>query len=107
MEEDTGMIIVAGGDGTVRKLVKAFLKDDTMNHEIPVGLLNLGTANNLIRTLRIKGEPGELIEGYKKDRIKKFDTGIIKGLPEPGFFRELRIRNISTVDERDAKYRNK
>lgn len=88
IDPDTDMIIVAGGDGTVRKLAKAFLKDEKMNSNIPVGLLNLGTANNLIRTLRIKGEPGELIEGYKKERFRKFDAGIIKGLPDPAFFLE-------------------
>ena len=88
MVADTDMIIVAGGDGTVRKLAKAFLNNKKMNNDIPIGLLNLGTANNLIRTLRIKGEPGELIEAYKKEQVKKFDTGIIKDLPGCGFFLE-------------------
>jgi diacylglycerol kinase (ATP) len=88
IEEGTDMIIIAGGDGTVRKLTKAFLKDDNLDSDIPVGLLNLGTANNLVRTLRIKGEPGELIETYRKERVRKFDTGIIKGLEESQFFLE-------------------
>jgi len=88
IKADTDMIIVAGGDGTVRKLVKAFLKDDQMDKEIPIGLLNMGTANNITGTLRIKGEPGELIEGFQKDKVKKFDIGIVKGMHGNPFFLE-------------------
>jgi diacylglycerol kinase (ATP) len=77
------LIVLAGGDGTVRKVAGELLEK-----KIPIGLLPLGTANNIARTLGIKGTTEEIIESWVKGSIKKYDVGRIYGLKNAGFFLE-------------------
>ncbi|TXK51551.1 hypothetical protein FVR03_03205 [Pontibacter qinzhouensis] len=68
------LVIVAGGDGTVQKISKYLVGRD-----IPIGLLPLGTANNIATTLGIKGQPAEIIASWDLNRKKLFDVGILDG----------------------------
>ena len=77
------MIILAGGDGTVRKVAGALL-----DKKLPVGLIPLGTANNIARTLGINGTPIDIIESWSDSNIKKYDVGRIYGLRKAEFFLE-------------------
>lgn len=80
---DADMIILAGGDGTVRKLAGALLEK-----QLPVGLIPLGTANNIARTLGITGTPEEIIQSWSDQYIKKYDVARIYGLKKAEFFLE-------------------
>jgi diacylglycerol kinase (ATP) len=78
------MIVIAGGDGTVRKVARVVL-----DKNIPLALLPLGTANNISKTLGITGKPEEIIETWESGVMKPFDVGRIYGLKKQiGFFLE-------------------
>jgi diacylglycerol kinase (ATP) len=66
---DPGEIaIVAGGDGTVRKIA-THLSD----RSVPLAIIPLGTANNIANTLGVAGDSGPLIEGLLTARRQRFD----------------------------------
>ncbi len=81
--QKTEMVILAGGDGTVRKVAGTLL-----DRKLPIGLIPLGTANNIARTLGISGTPEDIIRSWKAGHVKKFDVGRIYGLKKTGFFLE-------------------
>jgi diacylglycerol kinase (ATP) len=68
------MIVVAGGDGTVTKVI-ARLPD----RSIPVAILPLGTANNIARSMGIAGAPVHLAEVLRPDRSRRLDIGAAEG----------------------------
>lgn len=87
MDDDVDFLVVAGGDGTVRKVVVKLLdKEDGKNP--PIALLPLGTANNIAKALGINGHAKEVISNIDKDKRKKFDVGRLKGLKEGSVFLE-------------------
>ncbi|MEO6054037.1 MAG: acylglycerol kinase family protein, partial [Chthoniobacterales bacterium] len=47
LEEPTDLVLAAGGDGTIKRVVLAV---HATGHDIPISALPLGTANNLART---------------------------------------------------------
>jgi diacylglycerol kinase family enzyme len=86
--KDVDFVVVAGGDGTVRKLAHELLDRKLIDKKLPIGLLPLGTANNIAKTLGIRGEPEEIIKGWREHQIKKFDVGRIEGIKKHKFFIE-------------------
>src|SRR5688500_2936725 len=59
------LVILAGGDGTVRKIAPQLLQED-----LPIGLLPMGTANNIAKTLGISTDTETIIENWTHDRVK-------------------------------------
>jgi diacylglycerol kinase (ATP) len=86
--EDFGFLVLAGGDGTVRKIAENVLAQKVIQKKLPIGLLPMGTANNIARTLGIGGQAKNIIQSWHQKNIKKFDVGKIAGLKEPAFFLE-------------------
>lgn len=86
--KEVDFIVVAGGDGTVRKLAHELLDRKLIDKKLPVALLPFGTANNIAKTLGITGEPHEIIKGWKNHEIKKYDVGRIDGVKKHKFFIE-------------------
>ena len=85
--KDNAAILLAGGDGTVRKLAKNLLNKKYFSRPIPIHLLPLGTANNISKVLNIAQDK----EQHKVDldrRITKFNYGKIKGTAKKDFFLE-------------------
>jgi len=68
------LAVVAGGDGTVGKIIKG-IKDRTM----PIGIWPLGTANNIATSLGIAGTPHEIAAGWSPKRTRKFTVGMVTG----------------------------
>lgn len=81
-------LISAGGDGTVRKIVKKLLKKRIPPERLPIGLLPLGTANNIARTLGISGTTEEIIDSWHSANVKPFDVGRVSNLEDTDFFLE-------------------
>ncbi|RJQ86861.1 MAG: lipid kinase, partial [Desulfobacteraceae bacterium] len=64
------MIIVGGGDGTLNAAVEPVLAAG-----LPLGVLPLGTGNDLARTLQIPAEPHLAAQVIAAGHIKKIDLG--------------------------------
>jgi diacylglycerol kinase (ATP) len=86
--EEAEFLIVAGGDGTIRKVTKELVKRKAIDKTWPIGLLPLGTANNIAKTLELEGEHEELIKSWHDNKHKDFDVGRIMNVEECSFFLE-------------------
>jgi diacylglycerol kinase family enzyme len=63
-------IVAAGGDGTIAEVIAKL-----GNRKLPIGILPLGTANNIARSLAIAGEPQILVETWDLKRTRQLDIG--------------------------------
>ncbi|MBW7849734.1 MAG: lipid kinase [Rhodospirillales bacterium] len=72
--QDIDIVIVAGGDGTVNAAV-----DQLVRHGLPLGVLPLGTANDLARTLCIPANLEEASEVIAAGRRHEIDLGWVNG----------------------------
>ncbi len=74
MDEFTEIVVAAGGDGTVALAARM------MAHRgIPLAILPIGTANNIARSVGIRGSIGDLVGGWTTARRVPFDLGIADG----------------------------
>jgi diacylglycerol kinase family enzyme len=85
---EVDFIIVAGGDGTVRKLAHELLDRKLIDKRLPIAVLPFGTANNIAKTLGIAGGAEEIIKSWKQHKLKKYDVGRISGIKRNKFFIE-------------------
>lgn len=78
LEEPADLLVIAGGDGTVRKIMTRIV-----HREVPILILPLGTANNVARSLGIEGEPQELLLAITDNLAKAhripFEVGTAEG----------------------------
>jgi diacylglycerol kinase (ATP) len=81
--KDIDFVVLAGGDGTVRKIAKYLLKEN-----LPIGLLPMGTANNIAKTLNLPEDRSEIINSWNNATTKVFDVGKVYGLGKRRFFLE-------------------
>ena len=88
IENDVDLLVVAGGDGTIRNITKELLHRKRFEKIWPLALLPLGTANNIAKTLKIEGTEQEVIESWKSSSIRNFDVGLVHAGREQQFFLE-------------------
>lgn len=88
IEADTDLLIVGGGDGTVRSITRELLDRKMFEKTWPIVLLPLGTANNIAKTIGQHGSPEEIIKGLPSAELKHFDVGIIENIRDHNFFLE-------------------
>jgi diacylglycerol kinase (ATP) len=81
-------LILAGGDGTIRKVAGELLDKKLLDKKLPIGLLPLGTANNIAKSLHLPSNPKSIIQSWPASSIRKFDVGRIHGLPKQKFMLE-------------------
>lgn len=67
-------VVVAGGDGAVRKVSLALI-----GRKRPIAPLPLGTANNICRSLGLRPKIEKIVAGWRKPRRVKFDVGVAAG----------------------------
>jgi diacylglycerol kinase (ATP) len=85
---DADIILIAGGDGTVRKVIEFLLYEQPpLPHQL-VTLLPFGTANNVALTLQIEGSVESIIGSWQKDKIQLVQTGSVTYGAERNFFIE-------------------
>jgi diacylglycerol kinase (ATP) len=85
---DTDFLIIAGGDGTVRRVAKELMKRKRIEKQYPLAILPHGTANNIAGTLNINGTVKDIVKGWEKSGLKRFDIGKVHGIEEDMFFLE-------------------
>ncbi|MCR5874635.1 lipid kinase [Phenylobacterium sp. J426] len=73
---EADLVIVAGGDGTLAGAASALIEANR-----PMGILPLGTANDLARTLKIPADPVRAAEIIAAGRTRRIDLGIANGHP--------------------------
>jgi len=88
LPEEVDILVAVGGDGTVRKLAAHLLEKPLREKPGPIGLLPMGTANNIARTLGLKGTNEEIIRRWAHCTTKPFDIGRITGLEKNPFLLE-------------------
>lgn len=81
LDKTADFVIVAGGDGTVRNVAMRMLADE--QYKKPIALLPTGTANNIASSLKITGEPKDIIASWRAWNIQGFDTATVTGLKKP------------------------
>jgi diacylglycerol kinase (ATP) len=87
--KEIDFIILAGGDGTVRRVAATLLNRKLLDRKYPIALLPMGTANNIAKTLGIMGtEPEKIVASWNEKHIKKYDIGRIYGIKQHKFFLE-------------------
>ena len=96
-------VIVAGGDGAIRKTALALIGRDK-----PIAALPLGTANNIVRSFGLPLRPEEIIAGWRQPRTRPFDVGVIEGPWGRRHFIEgvgigLISRSIAVIEEIDEE----
>ena len=64
-----GLIVVAGGDGTVAKVFRR-----VCGRDVPVAVLAMGTANNIARSLGLLGDVSALVANWDLDHPRPFDV---------------------------------
>jgi YegS/Rv2252/BmrU family lipid kinase len=73
---DSDGVVVAGGDGTFNHLLT-----DLIALGKPVGLLPMGTANDLARTLRIPADGEQAAQLVLGGHVRTIDVGTANGIP--------------------------
>ncbi|BFM41216.1 lipid kinase [Synechocystis sp. LKSZ1] len=68
------LVIVGGGDGTLNRVVNSLV-----DHQLPLGILPLGTANDLARTLQLPYNLPEACRVIAEGHTKKIDLGVVNG----------------------------
>lgn len=71
---DVDRIVVGGGDGTLNLALQTVVETG-----LPLGILPLGTANNLARTLNIPNDLADACEVAAHGRRKRIDLGWVNG----------------------------
>jgi len=75
LKKRADLVVIAGGDGTVGRVVRRMSE-----HDVPVALLPSGTANNIARSLGQLERPfEELVRGWETARQVRLDLGVAEG----------------------------
>ncbi len=69
-----GVVVVAGGDGTFKKIARRLI-----GRNVPIAILPLGTANNIARSLGVGKTDRRIIRQLASAREVKFDVGMARG----------------------------
>jgi diacylglycerol kinase (ATP) len=81
--KEVDLVVIAGGDGTVRKTAGLL-----MGSRLPLAILPMGTANNIAQTLAIKGGYRNIIRHWANSKTVSFDVGKLSGIKKGSFFLE-------------------
>src|SRR6266567_7139766 len=98
LKKPVDVVLVAGGDGTVGKVSR-----ELIDSGVPLGVLPLGTANNLARSLGFTASPEEIVAGLESGEKRAFDIGLARGLWGKHYFFESAGGGLLADYLREAK----
>lgn len=84
----TALVVIAGGDGTVREVLKKLLTRSILDKPLTVALIPSGTANNFAKTLGISPDLDTFERNIQQWKPKQVDVGLIGKLGKARFFIE-------------------
>lgn len=106
LEDPGALVVVAGGDGSIKRTAIALA-----GRGVPMAILPIGTANNIAKSLGVMGSVGELIAGWSRAERRRLTIGgvatrwgrmrFVESVGV-GVFSELIARGDSEVDENSA-----
>ena len=96
LKKSVDIVVAAGGDGTVARILRK-----VAGRKLPVGVVPLGNANNIARSLGISGLPQELAETWSLGHTRPLNIGIATG--PWGSRRFVEAVGVRTVCERHQK----
>lgn len=70
------MIVVAGGDGTINAAARGVLESGK-----PLGIIPVGTANDLARTLGVPADIEQAADVIAGGRLRRIDVGLVNDVP--------------------------
>lgn len=76
VRDSVDCVILGGGDGTLNAALPALL--DT---GLPLGVIPLGTANDLARTLQLPRDVAKAVQVVSAGSLRKIDVGEVNGIP--------------------------
>lgn len=82
IQNGADLIISAGGDGSISEVVNGMMqctKDTGFQHLPPIGILPLGSANDLVVNLKLSTDLNESARIIAQGNIKKMDIGEVNG----------------------------
>ncbi|HEX2217399.1 MAG TPA: diacylglycerol kinase family protein [Gemmatimonadales bacterium] len=74
LENPGDLVVAAGGDGTVGRVMKALA-----GRAVPLAILPLGTANNIATSLGVRGSPEELVARWPDAGRRRVEVGTVRG----------------------------
>jgi diacylglycerol kinase (ATP) len=75
LRKASDLVVAAGGDGTVLKVIRHL-----RNRSVPIAILPLGGANNIARSLGITADPLEIARaGWEETKARRLDIGAAVG----------------------------
>ena len=98
LKKPVDVVLVAGGDGTVGKVGR-----ELIDSGVPLGVLPLGTANNLACSLGFTASPEEIVAGLESGEKRVFDIGLVRGLWGKRYFFESAGGGLLADYLREAK----
>lgn len=82
VEQGYGLIMAAGGDGTVNQVVQGIMYEYGKTSTLPaMGIVPLGSGNDFARMMGVPADPERLAESLSKPQFKWVDVGCITYLP--------------------------
>lgn len=81
--EEFDAAVVAGGDGTIRKVVH-----EVYGRDMPVAIVPLGTANNMARTIGAFSDLSDVVDALERGVRHSVNLGRVEGLATEGLFIE-------------------
>jgi diacylglycerol kinase family enzyme len=106
LEDPGALVVIAGGDGSIKRTAIALA-----GRGVPMAILPIGTANNIAKSLGVMGSVGELIAGWSRAERRRLTIGgvatrwgrmrFVESVGV-GVFSELIARGDSEVDENSA-----
>jgi YegS/Rv2252/BmrU family lipid kinase len=73
IKEDTYGIIVAGGDGTINRVLNVMMKNDI---KVPLGIIPAGTSNDFARHIKMPTNISKCIDKILAGNIQEVDVGL-------------------------------
>lgn len=74
VDENTYGIVVAGGDGTINRVVNVMMKN---NIKVPLGVIPAGTSNDFARHIKMPYNFSECIDKILAGNIQEVDVGLV------------------------------